>query len=807
MANKNNPVQIVLKTDQYMKLPEGGGGGGTKDFFEGRDNDFAKHKQHLLKQVDSIRSTLAASATNQQIGFVKVRLQSTALAKSHRPMEVLFKPKSLPLVGSGALGELYFEVTPSTLDSVAGAIEKAELKVTKRDNKNKLKASSARSEAGAVEDIALPTLKDKRAFSIDDAQNHFKRWPSARYFTVELFVDETTLGDAMDERLEARRALRTFRKDLQCLSTKLNIWTSTLEWKALHITTVQFPPEVMRSGEYNGLLAKVMVLLDQSPLVRRYALGASVSRGSQTAQVVAQNKAHRAQIPQPQAGIAYPVVGIVDAGVSRSPEISAWSAGALDYMREPDSERDHGTFIAGLLINGAAFNPGQPIETDPCRFFDFDLFSEDHNKLEENFEQGFLGMMRQLDVQLSALKQVGLRVINLSLNPEEMTDQNGYSPYAAILDQIADKHDVIFVISAGNLEGSEVRDRWPDSATPALQQLVSYRPLGADRLYVPGETARNLTIGAFEPVDANGRTRPARYSRRGPATAAGIKPDFAHIGGCVAGSMPLCSIDHTCSIAPSEGTSYAAPLVAKTLALLDQRIEGRHPRELLMALMYHFAKMPALLDDKLLKDVCKDFAGFGMPAPVDDMLATDDSAITLIFQDTLPPGMELSFDFAWPAVLIEDGVTRGDVHLTIAYSPPLDRLHQAEFARVNLDVYLRQEQIDEDSGAIRYKGRLKPDHAGKMEKNLIAHGAKWWPVKHHGRSFVKLQGTSNWRLVVDSLTRAGANYPQEGVKFAVVLTISDPKREAPVFASTRQALLRSGVNLINVRTAARARAQ
>ncbi len=33
----NNPVQVVLQTDQYMKLPEGGGGGVSKDFYEDRD--------------------------------------------------------------------------------------------------------------------------------------------------------------------------------------------------------------------------------------------------------------------------------------------------------------------------------------------------------------------------------------------------------------------------------------------------------------------------------------------------------------------------------------------------------------------------------------------------------------------------------------------------------------------------------------------------------------------------------------------------------------------------------------------------
>jgi len=227
-----------------------------------------------------------------------------------------------------------------------------------------------------------------------------------------------------------------------------------------------------------------------------------------------------------------------------------------------------------------------------------------------------------------------------------------------------------------------------------------------------------------------------------------------------------------------------------------------------MALMYHFARMPALLNDKLLTDVSKDFAGFGMPGTVEEMMTTDDHAITLVFTDTLPRGQELSFDFSWPQALFDQaaGTRRGDVVLTIAYSPPLDSQHQAEFARVNLDAYLRQETIDEE-GEIRYKGRLKSDHSGALEKNLIVHGAKWWPVKHYRKSFKRLEGTASWRLVIDSLTRAGATYPADGVKFAVILTISDPKRKAPVFASMRQGLLSSGINLRDVRTTTQVRAR
>lgn len=803
----NNPVQVVLQTDQYMKLPEGGGGGGAKDFYEDRDEEFKRHKHQLLKQVESIRTVLSRTSS-RQVGYVKVRLQSNALAKSHRPIDALFKPKSLPLVGSGALGELYFEVTSETLASVAVAISSAEDEVTKRDNKDKLKASSARSETGAIEDIALPSIKDKRAFSLEGAVEHFIKWPGARYFTVELFVDEASLCDNGSNRSAALTELKKFRSGLQNLSRDLTIWSSGDEWRDLHITTVQISASVVKSEHFGETLDTVIQFLDNSPLVRHYALGAVVTRGQQSTNALTGNSpASKTVLPQPHSGVLYPVVGVVDAGISRDKSISQWSAGTVDYMREPDTERDHGTFIAGLLVHGSTFNPSQRIEQDPCKFFDYDLFTEDDEKFEDNFQHGFIDMMRQLDQELSGFRPEGMRVINLSLNPESMTDQNGYSPYAAILDEIADKHDVIFVISAGNLEGAQTRNRWPNGATPALQQLATYRQIGSDRIYVPGETARNITVGALELIDNTGLTRPAPYSRRGPATSAGIKPDFAHVGGCIATQKPLRSLNHFGTLVSEEGTSFAAPLVAKTLALLNHRIEGHQSRDVLMALMYHFARMPALLDDKLLKDVSKDFAGFGIPASVDEMLATDDTSITLVFQDVLPARRELSFDFEWPSILVENGATRGMVDLTIVYSPPIDRRHQAEFTRVNLDAYLRQETINKKTKKLSYTGRLKPEHSGVHEKHLIAHGAKWWPVKRYSRTFARLEGTSNWRLVVDSLTRAGADYPESGVSFAVILTISDPDKKADVFTSARRALVNMGVGLRDVRTQARARAR
>lgn len=797
----HNPVQVVLNTGQYMKLPEGGGGGSAKDFFEGRDADFRKHRDKLLGQFQAVRDTL--KPLKAPVSFIMVKLQAAALAKSHRPMDAIFKASQFPLVGTGGLGELYFEITPEALSKAEAAIKGAEEKVTKRNNKDELVPSSVRSEVGAIESVSLQRATDKRRFTVDQAIAYFKERPAGRYLAVELFIHEGSLGKEPNRRPEAKQALRVFRRQLADLSSDVKAWSSGDEWKSVHLTVLQFPAELPPIRELQRMLEAVIDFLDDSTLVRRYSLGPVLM---QTATGRSSPHPQAVTIPAPLENHDYPIVGIVDGGVTRAGPLAAWSAGSIRFMRQADSEREHGSFIAGLLVNGHNFNPGQPGETEPCKFYNYDLHCEDGTKFKANFSGGFIDMMRQLDAQLVS-KPAGMRVINLSLNPEIHADLNGYSYMAAILDELADKHDVIFVVSAGNLQGTHVRTRWPAGATPALQQIASYPHFGADRVFVPGETARNFTVGAFELFD-EGKTRPAMYTRRGPATSAGIKPDFAHIGGCEASRRPLISADTNGGSRTWQGTSFAAPMVAKSLAILNHRIAGPKQRELLMALMYHFAKMPALLNDKLLKDVSKDFAGFGMPANVDTMLSSDDHAITLVFTDTLPPGLELSFDFTWPQALFDpvSEKRRGDLALTIAYSPPLDSQHQAEFARVNLDAYLRQETIDKD-GEVKYKGRLKSEHAGTLEKNQITHGAKWWPVKHYRKSFKKLGGTANWRLVVDSLTRAGVVYPAAGVKFAVILTISDPEGKAPVFASTRQGLISSGIQLRDVRTTTQVRAR
>ena len=94
--------------------------------------------------------------------------------------------------------------------------------------------------------------------------------------------------------------------------------------------------------------------------------------------------------------------------------------------------------------------------------------------------------------------------------------------------------------------------------------------------------------------------------------------------------------------------------------------------------------------------------------------------------------------------------------------------------------------------------------APAVEAELIEHDLKWSPVKVLAKTFRQGVGpSSNWRLFVDYLTRAGEVMSEEGVPFTAIVTISDPDAERPVFNDMRQNLQALGTQIADIRTAAR----
>lgn len=101
--------------------------------------------------------------------------------------------------------------------------------------------------------------------------------------------------------------------------------------------------------------------------------------------------------------------------------------------------------------------------------------------------------------------------------------------------------------------------------------------------------------------------------------------------------------------------------MAKTLASLDALTDQRLETRSLRAFLIHNATTPPALAHSSLKEVARQFVGFGQPGAASTMLETDDHAITLVFESRLTVGEKrpaiLRFPFVWPSSLL-DPVTR-----------------------------------------------------------------------------------------------------------------------------------------------------
>jgi hypothetical protein len=840
-----SPIQIILNPENFEQARDKGGGGPKKDFFADRDAAFKAHKTALLGQLDAV-STALSQQPQGAMGYVKVILRRSAWAKSHRPIRALFKPGVIEIAGGGDLGELYFEARPRSLRvvgaAIAGAEEITRWKEDPETGKLVAHPSAAKSETGAIDRIELYGPRDRRRFSLDEALNWLANPMTGSSYHIDLFdvPPPRSEWDAVEP--ERQRLYASFTEGLASMGQGLTA-------QRLQTTAREQPQLALRLGEsveppmLRLLIApssdrrrprqlapfdhdanrhrRLLNFLDHHPLVRRVELPPILTRTIPGAWAAAQSSAgtgrtwpNAATVPDRQTTRTYPKIGIIDGGVG--PALADWVIDRWDILDAGDVDAAHGSFIGGLTVVGAALNgPETCPEPDGAELVDIAVFPDEANPnaFSNYYPDGLSQFFDEIDYAVGDAKaRHDVRVFNMSLNIQHQAEPDRYGPYAARLDAIAETNNAVFFLSAGNTAPQDLRAEWSVDERQALVALASARN---DGLLMPAESVRNVSVAALNPPGLSNAVAwaPARYSRRGPGLRAGVKPDLAHIGGSGSPQAPhghgLFSLTHEGDVSDGCGTSYAAPLVAKTAAVLDQSIEGEVSRETLIGLLLHHARMPSCLAGKSLAAVARDLAGFGVPPAAAQILQGGDHEITLVFASRIRPDQQISFQFAWPPSMVgPGGKCRGSARLTLVSTPPLDARFGSEFVRINIDAALQQEDFDKE-GKPRWKGRLDsiylPDAAGAaIEAERIEHGLKWSPVKAFAKTMPLGVGkSSNWRMFLSYLTRAGEEMPADGVPFTALLTLSDPKGDAPIFNDMRQMLTALGVRVEDIRTAAR----
>jgi hypothetical protein len=841
----NNPVQIILNHEDFLRAPDPGQFGPGKDFFDNADRAFVAHKMTLLTAIDQVTATIEASPYGPA-AYLRVQMRTEALAKSYRPNRWLFKPDQFPCVGADGVGTLLFRAPLIYLPALRQRIDEAEHTVEVKVSKNTGKAykapSRARSEAGAIETIAIAPAADKRSFSTAEAMRMLQDPRTVSGYQIELFETptENVIADDPLGRYALRQSLQQTLLDLgpgarTYIATKigrtpiLEIQLTTSDTEALVdnrlgiakrdvVPLVRGGPVDLDADRHEIALTN----LANHPLVRAIRPPVQLQLADNEEPISptdgASTKETFLSIPEPSADATYPIVGVIDSGVA--PVLAPWIVDRFDYLDEGEYDSAHGTGVAGLITMGQSANPTSVVpEVNGCRIYDAPLYPK--GPFMEKYANGFADFLEEIEqAVLEARTHHGVKIFNLSINAISEVERHRYSIYAASLDQIADTYGVIFVNSAGNLPPGQRRAPWQKRPVDVVNYFANRTQ--ADTIYKPAESVRSICVGALNPPDTEEiKGSPTVYTRRGPGLQVGVKPDVADYGGTGPATPDkptgLASIKPNGAKTDVVGTSYAAPLVARTLAGLDVSTGGQLEPDALRAMLLHHTQMPEPLTKRGLRELGRQFAGFGQPASVAEMLETDDHQITLVFQSRLTVGERrpaiLRFPFDWPRSLVDEGGRcSGRVKMTLVYSPPLDPAFGAEFVRVNMEASLLQRQANiKKDGQPSYTNQItarylpKTAGLGVPEKALINHGLKWWPSKQYKSIFKEKGEFSNWRLEVTSLVRAEAQFPTEGVPFALLLTIEDPDGAKPVFQEMRQALQASRATAQDIRTTVRLR--
>ena len=762
------PIKLILP-DQGKERKNQAGGSSPVPF---RTVD-AGFRQTLYTQVSAIRAAVGPQVHRTGSAPIRVRLYPKAVAKSHRP-EHLFSPSSCPIIGAGRLGELFIKATPEGLER---------LEVTIRENR----AESIVKDLSTVQSIepVTPALR-RGGMSALHILSHCPRGDNGFIARVRLF----DYGADDDQ----RRLVADFQET--CAEAGIRISQggyapSTYVFEA-ECRTVE---DVERLSRTIGVRA-----LSPMPLIRTIR------------QEMFNRRALPDSLPSNVNDGDFPVVVVVDSGISSDlPALDSWVVGRESNVAPQYSNTDHGTFVAGLICWGARLNPNLPgIDLAPCGVFDLQVIpNTDANRgdVEELLESTFVQVLED------ALKEHAnkYRVWNLSLGTNQVCSLDEFSPLAEQLDNLQEKYRVSFVISAGNYD-----------TPPLLDFPRTDAQLAPGRITTPADSVLGITVGSVSQLDylSNGPKQhcPSPFSRHGAGPNYVIKPDLIHYGGTC--STDAAHIGGVTSVNGTEsaenlGTSFATPLVSRTLAQIYHQISPTPSTVLARALLTHHARDPRTGGRVPDDDV--DCLGFGLPAQVPYCLECTAHTSTLVFEDQLRPGYFLEWDdFPYPASLRRDGRYFGQIWMTVAFSPARGGRWGTEYCETHIDahfgVYYPKKSRDTGGITNTFKGLVPPEHKNPgilYESYQVEKLRKWAPVRtYHGDLGAKGERGDRWRLKVQLLTRHSVE-DQDAFKpqpFSLIVTIADPEMKAPVYDEMAQIVLnRFRAENLTVRAAARVR--
>ncbi len=529
---------------------------------------------------------------------------------------------------------------------------------------------------------------------------------------------------------------------------------------------------------------------------------------------------------EPIDGVEYPTVGVLDTGIANNIFLQNWKTTEhFENYPEVYQNNSHGTFVAGIIEYGDELNCTNNNILKGVKLFDATVYPDE--KKQTIYPDELVEHIRE-----AVERNANIKIWNLSLGTSAESDLDEFSDFGMALDNIQDENNVLIIKSAGN-----------------CKNFMKNLPKG--RIAKSADSVRSLVVGSIAekkgPYDYAESDTPSPFTRIGPGPSSIVKPDLVFYGGNAGvNNGKLCktgvpSFDINGNIVYDSGTSFSTPQISRIAAEISYLMKEDFDPLLIKALLIHNAKYPKNCGMSMSDKVTQ--MGFGKPTSVEDMLYNSSDEITLILRDTLEKGSFIEmFDFPYPESLVdENGFFIGQIILTLVTKSILDDKQAGEYCQSNIDVFFGTYQTEKDRDTSKptiknekgiddaqnmlldscYSSRVKGVHPRtgfETECTLVKYGKKFHPVKKYAVDLNDvtpsnreryLRKDRKWYLKIEGLFRdfieqdAIAKDYQLSQEYCLLLTIRDPKGQAPVYNEVTQQLesknfLHHNINIRNI---------
>lgn len=375
------------------------------------------------------------------------------------------------------------------------------------------------------------------------------------------------------------------------------------------------------------------------------------------------------------------------------------------------------------------------------------------------------------------------RVAVITLAPQLTIEDGEPHAWTAVLDRLALDHDVLFVVAAGNngeLEG------------------------GLNRLLVPADLINGLSVGSCSELDGLAFRDP--YSCVGPGRPGAMTaPTGVQFGGNFDDDA-FGALTSGGEVAAHEGTSLAAPAVARACAELDALLDHSASANLLRTMAVHHAERPDPGNQGKAAGSTPADVGYGrLPASFRPLLEHDESTVTIVYDGLVKRRQRIALEIPIPDDVFAASETRiFDVRWTLGFFAPVEPAHPVDYSSAGIQVYFRphtekftlyngdkqpvgvvNKLVPTDQARIAYeesRGGYLSERPVSSEKTGFApevvqrhiHG-KWEGVVRMDRS---MQGRSLYKPCVDfhMLIRDGGDLVRHAEDLSYVLIVSAHSR-------------------------------